>query len=326
MTRTIDWESRIGRRLRLRDLHVFFAVVQSGSMAKAAAALGVTQPSVSTAIRNLESALKVRLFDRSPQGVVPTVFGDALRHCGLAVFDDLRQGIKSIEFLSDPDAGEVRIGCPEAMMAGCVPAVIDRVARRHPRVVFHTTEGSVLALRAALRERRIDLVVSRRVPGAPEDDLTSEVLFHDDLLIVTGAQSRWASRRRIELAELLGESWILPIPDSVLGTLFRTYFQSAGVTPPRLSVASNSMILRSRLLATGRYLSVLPRSILHYSGELPEVKILPVVFPGAPITEIVTLKGRTLSPAAELFIRCARDVVKSFVAAPDARGLKGRAS
>ena len=57
MPKAIDWESRIGRRLRLRDLHVFFAVERSGSMAKAAASLGVTQPAVSKAVADLEATL-----------------------------------------------------------------------------------------------------------------------------------------------------------------------------------------------------------------------------------------------------------------------------
>jgi len=73
------------------------------------------------------------------------------------------------------------------------------------------------------------------------------------------------------------------------------------------------MILRTRLLKTGRYVSILPRSVLFFGGELPHVKVLPVSLPGiAPITEILTLKNRTLSPAAELFIQCAREVAKSM--------------
>jgi DNA-binding transcriptional LysR family regulator len=311
----IDWESRIGRRLRLRDLHVFFAVVQSGSMAKAAANLGITQPSVSASIRDLEVALKVRLFDRSPQGVELTVYGNALRNCGLAVFDDLRQGIRNIEFLSDPDAGEVRIGSSEAMMSGCVPAIIDRLARLRPRVVFHTSEGAGQALLNALRERRVDLVVSRKLAAPLEEDFESEILFHDELHVVVGAASRWASSRKVKLVELLDEPWVIPSPDSIVGTLFREYFRSAGMALPRLSVASDSMILRTRLLETGRYVTMLPRSILVFGGEQPHVKILPVSVPGiAPVTEILTLKNRTLSPAAELFIQCARDVAKSMAA------------
>jgi DNA-binding transcriptional LysR family regulator len=156
-------------------------------MAKAAANLGITQPSVSASIRDLEVALKVRLFDRSPQGVELTVYGNALRNCGLAVFDDLRQGIRNIEFLSDPDAGEVRIGSSEAMMSGCVPAIIDRLARLRPRVVFHTSEGAGQALLNALRERRVDLVVSRKLAAPLEEDFESEILFHDELHVVVGA-------------------------------------------------------------------------------------------------------------------------------------------
>ena len=113
MTKAVDWESRIGRRLRLRDLHVFFAVVQSGSMAKAATHLKITQPSVSKAIGDLEEALGVRLFDRSTRGVEPTIYGDVLVKCGSVVFDELRQGIRHIEFLADPTVGELRIGCPD---------------------------------------------------------------------------------------------------------------------------------------------------------------------------------------------------------------------
>src|SRR5881396_1078014 len=126
MAQPIDWESRIGRRLRLRDLHVFFAVLQAGSMARAAANLRVTQPSVSKAIGELEAALGVRLFDRSPQGVEPTKYGDSLRKCGSAVFDDLRQGIQDIEFLSDPTVGELRIGCSESITSSILPSIIQR--------------------------------------------------------------------------------------------------------------------------------------------------------------------------------------------------------
>jgi hypothetical protein len=75
MLREIDWESQIGRRPRLWDLHVFSTVVQRGSMAKAAQHLGVSQPAVSEVIADLEHALGVRLLDRSAQGIEPTIYG-----------------------------------------------------------------------------------------------------------------------------------------------------------------------------------------------------------------------------------------------------------
>src|SRR6266566_1616334 len=215
MTKAVDWESRIGRRLRLRDLHVFFAVVQSGSMAKAATHLKITQPSVSKAIGDLEEALGVRLFDRSTRGVEPTIYGDVLVKCGSVVFDELRQGIRHIEFLADPTVGELRIGCPDVVGAVVIPPVLERFTKRYPRVVLHTEHVLAPAIDAVgLRDRKYDLILGRSVMPPTEDpgvaDLNIEFLFDDPFVLVAGAHTRWARRRKIDLVELVNEPWIIP--------------------------------------------------------------------------------------------------------------------
>src|SRR5262249_22464236 len=157
-----DWESRIGRRLRLRDLHIFFAVVQSGSMAKAAAHLRVTQPSVSKAIGDLEAAIGVQLFDRSPRGVEPTLYGDALAQCGTVVFDELKQGIRKIEFLADPTVGELRVGCVDSITVMMLPRVIETFSRQYPRVALRVDDVPSLAAQlSGLRDRKYDLTFAR---------------------------------------------------------------------------------------------------------------------------------------------------------------------
>src|SRR5262245_46366891 len=138
MMQKIDWESQIGRRLKLRDLHVFSTVVQRGSMAKAAQHLGVSQPSVSEVIANLEHALGVRLLDRSAQGIEPTIYGDALLKRSVEVFDALKQSIRDIEFLSDATTGEVRIGCMEGPWFDLLPDVILRFSKQYPHIEVHT--------------------------------------------------------------------------------------------------------------------------------------------------------------------------------------------
>ena len=143
-----QWESRIGRRLRLRDLHILFAVVQWGSMAKAAKQLAMSQPAVSEAIANLEEALRVRLLDRSSKGIEPTLYAHALLKRGHVVFDELRQGIRDIEFLADPSAGEVRIASGEMMVAGLLAAVIDRLSRLHPRIVVRVIQANTAVARS----------------------------------------------------------------------------------------------------------------------------------------------------------------------------------
>src|SRR5205809_2310052 len=134
MARSLNWDSRIGRRVRLRDLHILFAVVQHGSMAKASGHLGMSQSAVSQAIAALEHALDVPLLDRTPRGVELTMYGAALMRRGQAAFDELRLGVKDIEFLTDPEVGEVRVAAPEASAAGIITPVIERFSLRHPKV------------------------------------------------------------------------------------------------------------------------------------------------------------------------------------------------
>src|SRR5438034_11549633 len=96
-TVTMEWETRLGRRLRVRDLYILSTVVKSGSMAKAARQLAMSQPAISEAIANLEHILHVRLLDRSPRGVEPTMFADALLQRSTTVFDALKQSVRDID-------------------------------------------------------------------------------------------------------------------------------------------------------------------------------------------------------------------------------------
>ena len=153
---------RIGRRMKLQDLHVLMTVVQAGSMGKAARHLNTSQPNISKSIADLEDALGVRLLDRHRQGVEPTKYGRALLDCGVSVFDDLRQGLKNIEFLADPAAGEVRIGSTSLVAASFVSAVVERLCRRYPRIVFHLVTAEAETLHRELSERNVDLLVARR--------------------------------------------------------------------------------------------------------------------------------------------------------------------
>src|SRR5262245_44385079 len=120
----MDRHTRIKRRLRLRDLDILLAVAQCGSMARAAIQLSISQPAISKVIGDMEHALSVRLFDRTSQGVEPTLYGQALLRSGIAVFDDLRQGVAEIDALADPTTGEVRVAASDHIAAGLLTVVI----------------------------------------------------------------------------------------------------------------------------------------------------------------------------------------------------------
>src|SRR3977135_3227412 len=118
----MQWHERIGRRLKLRDMHILLAVVQHGSMAKAAAALAISQPAVSKAVADMEHAVGLRLLDRSRQGIEATTFGRALVKPAVAICDEPQQAAQELEFLADPTVGQLRIGSSESMAAGLLTA------------------------------------------------------------------------------------------------------------------------------------------------------------------------------------------------------------
>jgi DNA-binding transcriptional LysR family regulator len=237
----MQMSDRIGRRIKLQDVHILMAVVEAGSMGKAARHLNTSQPNISKSISDLEHALGVRLLDRQRQGVEPTAYGRALLDCGLAVFDELRQGVKNIEFLADPATGEARVEGNPLLAATFACEVIDRLSRRYPRVVVHLTAGRDPDLYRKLSDRNLDLLITWKV-GPIDERLEFEFLFDDSpILVAAGARSPWARRRRIELAELVNESWVLPPPDSLIWPLVMEAFRDSG-----LPYSPRDCICRSR--------------------------------------------------------------------------------
>jgi DNA-binding transcriptional LysR family regulator len=317
MVKISDSDDHIGRRLRLRDLRVFFAVVQAGSLAKAAVQLRVSQPAVSQVIADLEHALGVKLFDRSSRGVEPTVYARALLARGRVAFDELRQAIRDIEFLSDPTAGELAIGYPESL-ATLLPEMIARFSEKYPRVVMRTDVVPSPAFRfGGLRERTHDLVLARiptpLLPGYSVEDLNVDVLFDDPLVVVAGAQSAWGRRRKVDLADLIDEHWILSPPGTLAHARVIEAFKARGLEGPRASLVTYAMDLRAKLAARGPFITAVPRSVLRLGPDRSALKMLPIDMPSRPwLVVILTLKNRTLSPVVDRFIECAHEVAKSF--------------
>lgn len=315
----IDWESQIGRRLRLRDLHVFMTAVQRASMAQAAKELGVSQPSVSETIALLEHALGVRLLDRTRRGVEPTAYGSALLKRSIAAFDELRQGIRDIEYLADPSVGELRIGCPESIAAGFLQPVVTRFAARHPRVVLEVDTVSSWSFASRLHERTLDLVVTRGGWPVDEpalsDDFVIETLFKDRLVVAIGASHPLARRRKVGWAELSSLPWVLTGWNL---RLVEEAFKAEGLPPPRLHMKTLSVHLRSQLAATKNCVTTLPYSVLLLHGDDLRLKALPVELPSRnwPILA-VTVRNRVLSPVVEQFLADARAVSRSL-ASPSA--------
>jgi DNA-binding transcriptional LysR family regulator len=315
---------QVGHRIKLHDLRVLTSVVQAGSMSKAATLLNTTQSTISRSIADLEHALGVRLLDRSPQGVELTMYGDALLKRSIAVFDELKQSVRDIEFLADPATGEIKIACSLVIALTIIPHIIDRFVQKYPRAVLHIDEvASASGTRnfPELRDRKYDLLLTRG--GAPEaeaqlaEELNIETLFDDQLVIASGAQSKWATRRRkIDLAELVNEPWIMQAPQTLNHRRLAEAFHERGLAMPRANLVTLSMPVITHFLADHQFISAIPRSVVYFNA----LKVLPVDLPALPWpVTVVTLKNRTLSPVVERFVECAREIAKSIVGKPKTR-------
>jgi len=301
------------RRINLRDLRVLMAVADTGSMAKAAAKLGISHPAVSKTISELEGAIGARLLDRSPQGAELTPSGEVLLRCGINIFDELQQGYRSLEHLSDPNGGEVRLGCTEIILHSLASAVLRKFSAKYPGVQIDVklANPGEHQLRE-LRERRIDLLITRATRQSAAEDLHSEVLFDEPFVFVVGAESEFGRKRRVSLDDIIGCKWVLPAPDSAPGALIEGVFRAASFQPPKAVVKTISIELTTSLVASGEFVGILPISVARLKAAQASLRVLPIKSVGPRVSaEIVFVKNRTLSPAVESFINCVQDIVKA---------------
>jgi DNA-binding transcriptional LysR family regulator len=240
------------------------------------------------------------------------MYGSALFRRSVAAFDELKQSGRDIEFLADPKAGELWIGCQESLLAAILPPIIRRFSKHYPRVVLHVDDVPSPAVQLSeLRNRKYDFVLARIVRPLKEEDVHVETLFNDHVVIAADARSRWARRRKIDLAELVGEPWMLTPPDTWVYSRLAEAFQARGLSMPNASLLSISVPLRSHLVADSDHLTAFASSVLRLNAGRYGLKSLPVELPHRPWPAVVvTPRNRTLSPLVERFIECAREVVK----------------
>lgn len=278
-------------------------------MGKAAQRLGITQPVVSKTIADLEGTLGLRVFDRTATGIEPTRYGEELLARGIAIFNELRIGVCALDALSDPTSGDLRIGCTETMAGGLLSVLLDKLFRQYPRLTFEvaldSSEASDLPI-TDLRVKNIDLILGR-LPKVVPKDIEAEVLFQDRSLVVAGSHNPLTRRRKVELSELSREPWCgHAYPWSVVEDSFRR----SGIEIPTRVVRVRSILTRNGLLTTGRFLTMLPWSVLKFGPGGLSMKQVRVNLPEIryPVG-VMVLKDRAPNPATRLFIDCAREVL-----------------
>jgi DNA-binding transcriptional LysR family regulator len=293
---------RLPRYLSMRQMRMLEAVAEQGSVLKASRELRVAQPSVSRTLGELETALGVKLFERSARGMTPTVFGAALLRRVKTIFGELRDAEEDLRSLKEGWHGHVRLGCTRLFSAGVLPRLLSAMMRTRPGLNFSVVEGNTESLFRALRDRDLDIVLGR-LPGqgSREDDLEYERLFQEHLLLITCAGHALAQRRRIPLEETLGEPWGLPMRTSMLYRVIEQTFAGLDHPLPPLHVQADSVELMFALVEAGDVITLMPASILTEKARRYRLKVI------APAQTVdygplgyITLRGRQPTPAMNL--------------------------
>ena len=255
------------------------------------------------------------LLDRSPQGVQMTNYGRALLRRAHVAFDELSHAVSEIQYLSDPSVGEVRLSCPESISASLLPPVIADFARRYPGIVLQVDQKPTLTMDLPeLQERKLDFIIARLNKPLDEDQFRNEValelLFNDELVLVAGKASRWARRRNPSLVDLAEAHWIQNTPGSWGDAVVDEMFRAARLPPPRAIVRTLSVNLRNHLVSTGDFVTTMPKSVFGLSATRFDLQMLSFRLPRPWPVFLATVRNRTLSPQAGLFLDVLRKHVK----------------
>lgn len=303
---------QVSRRLRLKDLHTLQAIAERGSMAKASEHLALSQPAISKAVSEMERTVGALLLDRSSRGVELTESGRLLLGRARNILDEVRQGVEEIAAASDPTQGEIRIGAAETLTA-VLSEIIGHLVRKYPRIRYSITISDGDSLDRALRERKLDVVFRRWLANPDADDLKAEVVFKQGLGVLAERRHPLLRRKKLRLADLMEEQWALSPADSFLGRIVADIFARRGLPLPSAVVRTVSIYMRVSLLASGKFISVLPLTMLQQPSNRGWLRALDVDLSdsSAPIA-LITLRKRQPSGPLRLFQRAAADICKNF--------------
>ena len=260
--------------LDLRALEQFARVVSAGSFARAALELGLTQPALSQSVRKLERKLRVRLVERTPRGIIPTAFGEALQRRVRTILADVASVHEEIESMRGGPGGGVAIGAAPAALVGLMPAVIDALSGPDNAIRVRVVEGLVDALVSELRAGTIDFAITTYTQHHDLHDMRAEALFDDEFVACAGTHHPLAHRLEPTPADLLEYAWVLVPREGVLRREFDSRFRAQEAAVPEATVETGSALLSRELVRSGRFLGFLPRDLIDAEIRRKEVVVL----------------------------------------------------
>ncbi len=292
--------------MELRDIEYFAVVAEHGNLGRAAEALDLSTAALSKSLRRLESAVQAKLVRRTPKGVELTAEGDAL----LARVHGLRASLadvaREIGDLSHGRTGHLRIGAHPGVPDDLLASACSSLLQHAPNVTLSMTIAANEELEASLKRAELDLIINA-IPAALDDTVEAH-LYDDELVVYSAANHRLAQRRRVTLADIAQERWIMWAPNVPSWQRLHQTFAAHGLPPPKIAVLTSSVSLRLALVASSDLLGLNLRGILREAAPRHALAELAVAGLALELrTGVTWRKGAYLSQAAKRFIDILRE-------------------
>jgi DNA-binding transcriptional LysR family regulator len=298
-------------RLKTRQLLLLIALDEQRNIHRAAETLHMTQPAASKQIKDLEEMLDVKLFERLPRGMEPTLFGETMiRHARMAL-TSLSLAHDDVLALKSGLVGQVEVGVIMTPAMSLLPKAIAKVKQQAPllRIGVHMEPSNTLL--NMLERGTLDFMIGRILEHDTNSRLTYEELTEEPACAVARIGHPLASAANLTLRDIASHPWVLPPQGSILRHRVDMMFRRAGLEPPANTVDTTALLLVTALLQQTDTLHVMPVDVARYYQSLNVLTILPIELPfKMDAFGIIRQQDHLLSPGANLLLTAVRSAAK----------------
>jgi len=308
--------SSIASRLRFRQLGLLVALEECGSVHRAAERLGMTQPGLTKALREVESTFGSELFVRTKQGVYPNELGQCLiRHARLMDADlgHLREEMNGVLRGS---GGRVAVGAITGALHSVLIDAVSELRRTQPALSIEIRESTSLELLEAVNEGRLDVAIGRITVSSSVEQLDYEPLMEESVAVAAGPRHALVRAKRVTLAQLAKYRWVIYPGNMPLRKLLEREFRQAGLDlPPYPIETSSSLVTMLMLKDDPKLVALVASATMDFCEEHGIARRLPIAIESRHESfGIVTRRGARLSPAADMLVACLRKAARKSTA------------
>jgi DNA-binding transcriptional LysR family regulator len=244
-----------------RQLRAFLAIVESGSLGRAAESLHLSQPALSRIVKRLETQLQAQLFERHSTGMELTSFGQALLPYATHLSTETNLAIEEINALRGLGRGTIRVGAVASAAIMLLPEVLNRILSRWPSLQVQVVEAVEDKLALALSHNDIDVALAGPIPESQDIQRVAEHKFGDRHAVITSVSHPLQRRKDLSISDLAGMAWVMPPDEAEPRRQFNSLVKRLGAAAPHVTIETRSPSVIKAIVARTLFLGWLPEPL-----------------------------------------------------------------